>query len=116
MLAIQVLDQTLLSMAGEELAEYTFTSAAHGFHQEFIRNNYEDIYHRVRTPRLGQHLHGEREHGNTEDWFTVAVVKKGVGDTESRTVVGHLPREVSQVLWYFLGHGGEIECEVTGTR
>ena len=61
-------------------------------------------------------LHREREHGNTEDRFTVAVVKKCVGDTDARTVVGYLPREVSQDLWYFLGHGGEIEWEVTGRR
>jgi len=54
------------------------------------------------------------KHGNTEDWFDVAVVKKCVGDTDARTAVGYLPREVSQDLWYFLGHGGEIEWEVTG--
>ena len=68
------------------------------------------IYHRLRTPWLGQHLHREREHGNTEDQFAVAVVKKCVGDTDARTVVGYLPREVRQDLWYFLGHGGEIRA------
>ena len=33
----------------------------------------------------------ERKHGKTEDQFTVAVVKRGVGDTDAKTVVGHLP-------------------------
>ena len=80
-------------MTGEEHAEFTFASAVHGFH----------IYRRVWTPRLGQCLHGEREHGNTEAQFAIAVVKGDVGDTDARTVVGHLPREVSQVLWYFWG-------------
>lgn len=61
---------------------FTFASAVRGFH----------IYCRVWTPWLGQHLHREREHGNTEDRFSVAVVKKGVGGTDARTVVRHLPK------------------------
>lgn len=78
--------------------------AVRGFH----------IYHRVWTPWLGQYLHREREDGNTEDRFAAAVVKKGVGDTNARTTVGHLhvPREVSQVYGTFW----DIEWEVTGRR
>ena len=38
----------------------------------------------------------------------------GVGNY--RPVVGHLPRELSKVLWYFLVNGAVLECEVTGSR
>ena len=47
----------------EENAEFVFPSAIRGFH----------VYRRVWVPRLGQRLCGEREHGNTEDRFAVAV-------------------------------------------
>ena len=65
-------------------------------------------------------MRGEREHGNTEDRFAVAVIQhrppRGDDDSDVRTTVGHLPRKLSQVLWYFILHGGEIDCEVTGRR
>ena len=38
-----------------------------------------------------------------------------IGTTE-RTVVGHVPQEIAETLWYFLGHGGNITCEVIGHR
>ena len=50
-------------MAGDESAEFTFPSAVRGFH----------VYRRVWVPRLGQGLGGERELGNAEDRFAVAV-------------------------------------------
>ena len=31
-------------------------------------------------------------------------------------VVGHLPREVSKVAWYFLKRGGTINVEVIGRK
>ena len=43
----------------------------------------------------------------------------GIGDIgvgNDRPVVGHLPRELSKVFWYFLDHRGVLECEVTGSR
>ena len=30
--------------------------------------------------------------------------------------VGHMPREISQVCWYFLDHDGEVTCRITGRR
>ena len=49
----------------EENEEFAFPSAVRGFH----------VYRRVWVPRVGQRLSGEREDGNTEDRFTVAVVQ-----------------------------------------
>ena len=85
----------------DDSAEFTFLSAIRGFH----------VYRQVWTPHLGQRLSGCREHGNVEDRFAVAVIERGGTD-----IVGHLPREMSRVLWYFLVHGGVINCEVTERR
>ena len=43
------------------------------------------------------------------DRFAVAIEKDSI-------TVGHIPREHSRVAWYFIRHGGEITCEVTGRR
>ena len=52
-------------MAGarEDDSEFSFTAAVRGFH----------VYHRVWLPHLGQCLSVEREHGNAEDRFAIAV-------------------------------------------
>ena len=75
----------------EENAEIVFLSATRVFH----------VYRRVWVPHLVQRLCREREHGNTEDKFTVAVVQhrpRSDEDSDARTTVGHLPRELRQVL------------------
>ena len=50
-----------------------------------------------------------REAGSTEDRFAVAFTKDDM-------VVGHVPREFSEICWHFLRHGGTMACEVTGRR
>ena len=32
------------------------------------------------------------------------------------SAVGYIPQESSRVAWYFLRHGREITCEITGRR
>ena len=49
-----------------ETAEYSFKSAIRGYH----------VYRQVWTPHHGQRLVGEREHGNAEDRFAVAVIER----------------------------------------
>ena len=91
----------------DNLSEFSFTAAVRGFH----------IYRRVWLPHIRQRLSAEREHGNVEDRFAIAVREDGgTRADEVRPLVGHLPREFSKVLWYFLLHGGVVECEVTGRR
>ena len=36
--------------------------------------------------------------------------------SKDEQTVGHMPREHSRLSWYFLKHGGQIICEVTGRR
>ena len=88
--------------------EYTLDSAIRGFH----------VYKNVWTPVLNEQLRTAQEHGNAQDLFAVAVCKE---DTTSTGIsgdlkVGHVPRVIARICWYFLEHDGEIVCTVTGTR
>jgi len=65
------------------------------------------IYKDIWTPFTGEILGVEQEAHNTADRFAVAVVK-------DETVVGHVPCEVSRLVWYFIKHDGTITCEVNG--
>ena len=46
---------------------------------------------------------------NSFDLFAVATTQHG-------QIVGHMPKEISRVSFFFLQHGGSITCEVTGPR
>ena len=35
---------------------------------------------------------------------------------KNNETVGHLPHEYSQILWYYVTHGGKIRVAVTGRR
>ena len=80
------------------MAEFSFTAAVRGFH----------VHRRVWSPHLGQRLTSEREQ---DDRFAIAVRELEYGGTradEVTPIVGHLPREFSNILWYFLLHGGVV--------
>ena len=80
--------------------EVSFYAVVRGFH----------VYQAIWTPTVGEVLATQREHGNPEDAYAVAVT------TESGTTVGHIPREISKIAWHFIGHDGEITCRITGRR
>ena len=68
--------------------EYELESAVRGFH----------VYKPTWTPVIGEELTAEREPGNSEDWFAVALKKGGA-------TVGHVPCEISKLCWLFVCHG-----------
>ena len=78
---------SIKSMAGarEDDSEFSLAAAVTGFH----------VYRRVWLPHLGQRLSVEREHGNAEDRFTIAVREhsdtRADEDVNNRPTVGHLP-------------------------
>ena len=86
-------------------AEFSFLSAVRGHH----------VYKSTWQPIIGEQLHIDREVGNPRDHFAVAVFKT-CPNSGTRTIVGHVPREISCLLTHFLNHGGEIRCEVTDRR
>ena len=67
------------------------------------------IYKKVWTPTLGEILKVFPEPCNTHDWYAVCVKKEDA-------IVGHVPREQTKPVRYFLLHGGQVTCEVTGRR
>lgn len=78
---------------------FSFESVIRGHH----------IYKSIWTPVIGETLHLEKEEGNAEDPYAVAVMR-------GTTIVGHAPREISRVFSYFMLHDGTISAEVTGHR
>ena len=86
-------------MASEGSDSYEKTSVIGGHH----------IYKSVWIPFIGEELVVEAEDGNEHDKNAVAVMKDGC-------VVGHVPRCISRVSWFFLKCGGRILCRFTGKR
>ena len=43
----------------------------------------------------------------------MAIIKES---SSGEMIVGHVPRDISRICWYFLQNDGEITCEVTGNR
>ena len=81
------------------MASWSIDSCVRGFHV------YQDIW----TPVLHEELDCERERGNIEDLYAVAVKKNG-------HIVGHIPRKISAICSTFIRRGGCIICTVTGSR
>ena len=80
-------------------AECTKDSVVRGHH----------VYKDVWRPVIGELLQIFDETNNRHDKHALAVFKEGI-------IVGHVPREMSRIFWFFLQHDGKIECEITGQR
>ena len=65
------------------------------------------VYKTIWTPSVGQLLQASAEEHNTKDSCAVGLIHQG-------ETVGHMPREISTTSWFFLRHGGNISCEITG--
>ena len=57
-----------------------------------------------------------QENGNAADLYAVAACKEDTTSSSALTIVGHVPREISGICWYFLQHDGEILCKVTENK
>ena len=82
-----------------EMTIFILERAVRGYH----------VYKGGWDPHVGEELTTKTEDGNPHDRHAVSVMKEG-------KVVGHLPREVSKVAWYFQKRGGTINMEVIGRR
>ena len=68
------------------------------------------VYKASWSPYIGEELPVQCEANNIHDDFAVAVLKNS-------NTVGHVPREISRVCWYFLHKSGsEMTCIVNGDR
>ena len=71
--------------------EHTIESAVCGFH----------VYRDVWVPVLHEVLQTKQEFGNAEDQHAVAVIKSVSSTDSGQQTVGHVPRSVSRICWYF---------------
>lgn len=81
------------------MEEFSLDSVIRGHH----------VYKSIWTPVYDEVLAVRVEEGNGEDHYAVGIYKGAI-------LVGHTPRELSRTLYFFLRHGGSIECTVTGHR
>ena len=74
----------------------------------YIRGHH--AYCMLWTPAVGEMLRLKREPENLFDCHAVAVIKNDL-------LVGHMPRSICRVVYYFLAKDGHSAvCEVTGNR
>ena len=81
------------------LSEFGLRSVVRGHH----------IYKEIWLPFVGERLSVSHEEGNGHDRHAVKIARDGV-------IVGHVPREISREVWFFIAHGGSVICEITGHR
>ncbi len=67
---------------------------------------YKDVW----DPQIGNRLETEIDEVNQHDRYAVGVLDNG------QDTVGHIPREISKICFYFKKRGGQIIAEVTNRR
>ena len=76
-------------------------------YQSFVRGHH--VYFTIWTPVVGEELVLRRQPDNEHDPYAVAV--------KDEEVAGHVPRNISQVVSFFLSHSGNVGfCNITGPR
>jgi len=65
------------------------------------------IYKTIWTPFIREILLVNREEDYPHNNHAVTVYFNDY-------IVGHLPRSISEVSWFFIMHGGRISCEISG--
>ena len=86
-------------MASTDEESFSLDSEVRGHH----------VYKSAWTPEIGQLLLVQAEVSNTEDPYAMATIHHG-------ETVGHMPRKIARTSFYFLQHGGGINCKITGRR
>ena len=81
---------------GKSSVPFVYASFIRGFH----------VYRDIWTPEIGEKLACAIDKNNIHDSHAVGVLKDG-------EIVGHIPREISRVFFFFLKRGGNITVSVT---
>ena len=76
---------------------YSFIPAVRGFHH----------YRKFWKPKENEQLDCFHEEHNPFDWFAIKTVRS------DGMIVGHLPRETSQITNFFLDRGVVMQIELT---
>lgn len=81
-------------------------------------------------PVVDEELTVKKEDFNKHDHYALSVVRDfseeseveteevaaTTGAVSSEAIVGHVPREYSKLLWFFIHRGGLIVCKITGRQ
>lgn len=86
-------------MATRSGVDFTIESVVRGYH----------IYQSVWTPNVGDEFVLQTQEQNRHYRYAVAVVASG-------NVVGHVPKEISKTMFFFLRSNGVVPGAVTGRR
>ena len=98
-----IISQFLVDMASQLVGQGAMLEWS-----SYVRGHH--VYCDVWTPAVGELLCLKNEAENSHYQFSVAVLKND-------TVVGHIPRLASSLIFHFLSTGGHRGyCEVTGKR
>ena len=82
---------------GDVTCEFFIESVVRGHH----------IYKAIWNCAIHEVLVCDQESNNNEDSCAVAVKLGG-------TIIGHVPRDISRICWYFLERDGAVLFEITG--
>lgn len=85
------------------------SSATSSFKKESVIRGHH-AYKHIWTPVNGEMLSVKKEANNSFDKHGVAVLK------DDSVIVGHVPKEYSRIVSYFLHQGGQLKAEVIGKR
>lgn len=81
------------------MSRFEYSSSIRGYH----------IYKKHWTPYIGQYLTTTLEPGNKVDKFCVAVCNDNL-------TVGHIPKEISKIVHFFIKHGGTVTAIITDCK
>ena len=88
-------------MSAKETIKYSFQCGLCGFY----------IYKEVWSPIVGEVLRCCYKRKNPFDRYAIAVMKQLPGRLADCTI-GHLPREISQIIRFFLLRGGVVSVKI----
>ena len=81
----------------QQFIEATVQCAVRGYH----------VYKEVWRPYIGDEFLTFHKNGNTKDKYAIAVTPAD-SKSECKQIVGHLPKEISKICFYFIAHRGII--------
>ena len=93
--------ELLASMSHSLKFRFVFLCGLRGYHE----------YRSIWTPTLHEVVEAKQESGNAYDRFAIACTKK-LPSHLTKSVVGHLPKEVSRYTYYIFLHGTKVTAMV----
>ncbi len=82
-------------------ATFTFRCGLRGYH----------VYRNTWIPHRDEILSVKHEEENPFDRYAIAAVKRDHGNPREK-IVGHLPKEISRLVWFIILHGARVSLKI----